>query len=55
MQQIVYKPIEVYQYCPIVTNLMIVPIGCQYTIPNGEVCSGGFIVYYAPFIDFLYI
>jgi hypothetical protein len=33
---------------PINYQLISVPIGCQYTIPNGYVCSGGFIVYYMP-------
>lgn len=33
---------------PVNYQLILVPIGCQYTIPDGEVCSGGFIVYYKP-------
>lgn len=42
--------IDIYYIQPIPINyqLILVPIGCQYTIPNGEVCSGGFIVYYKP-------
>jgi len=37
-----------FQSIPINYQLIIVPIGCQFNIPNGEVCSGGFIVYNKP-------
>jgi hypothetical protein len=36
------------QSIPVNYQLIIVPIGCQFNIPNGEVCSGGFIVYNKP-------
>jgi hypothetical protein len=35
------------QSIPVNYPILLVPIGCQFDIPNGQVCSGGFIVYYA--------
>lgn len=40
--------IELNNTIPIYQPLLIVPIGCQYTFPSMEVCSGGFMVYYMP-------
>ena len=40
------QSIPAYQYYPAINYLILVPIGCQFDIPNGQVCSGGFIVYY---------
>jgi hypothetical protein len=36
------------QLIPINYPLLIIPIGCQFTIPNEEICGGGFIVYFKP-------
>jgi len=33
---------------PINYPLIIIPIGCQITMPNMIPCSGGFMVYYKP-------
>ena len=38
----------------ITTDLIIVPIGCQYNFPGMEVCSGGFLVYTKPPAIFLF-
>jgi len=40
------KTIPAYTYISVNYPLIIVPIGCQFNIPNGFVCSAGFIVYY---------
>jgi hypothetical protein len=40
--------INCIQSVPINYPIIMVPIGCQVTMPNMIPCSGGFMVYYAP-------
>jgi hypothetical protein len=37
---------------PINYPIIIVPAGCQFNIDNGQICSGGFIVYNKPKINY---
>jgi hypothetical protein len=36
------------QSTPINYPIIIVPVGCQFNIPNRIMCSGGFLVYNKP-------
>jgi hypothetical protein len=40
------QSIPAYQYYSVVNYLILMPIGCQVTMPNMIPCSGGFMAYY---------